>query len=205
VQSETLLLLERRQSLRSTTRNKKMSTGYHIANQESVYFVTFQVVEWIDIFSRKVYRDIILESLRYCQKNKGLEIFAFVIMTNHVHLLIRSSIGKLSDTIREFKSFTARQILDDIIDNPQESRKKWMLNLFEFSAKKNKRSEQHQFWTHENHAEEIVSNKFFEQKINYIHENPVKAGFVAKAEDYLYSSAAAYAGEYCLLNVSIVK
>jgi REP element-mobilizing transposase RayT len=144
-----------------------MSTGYHIANQGSVYFVTFQVVEWIDIFSRKIYRDIVLESLRYCQKNKGLEIFAFVIMTNHVHLLVRSSIGKMSDTVREFKSFTARQILDKIVESPQESCKDWMLNLFEFAAKKHKHSEKYQFWIHENHAEEIITNIFFDQKINY--------------------------------------
>ncbi len=182
-----------------------MSTGYQIANQESVYFVTFQVVEWIDIFSRKVYRDIILDSLRYCQKHKSLEIFAFVIMTNHVHLLVRSTNGKLSDTIRELKSYTARQINNDIIENPQESRKKWMLNLFKFAAKKHKRSEHYQFWTHENHAEEIAGNSFLEQKINYIHENPVRAGFVAKAEEYLYSSAVAYAGENCLLDVIVVK
>ena len=78
-----------------------------------------------------------------------------------------------------------------------------MLNLFEFSAKQHKRNEQHQFWTHENHAEIIFSNKFFDQKLNYIHDNPVRAGIVENAEDYLYSSARAFAGKSCLLEIPI--
>jgi REP element-mobilizing transposase RayT len=132
----------------------------------------------VDIFTRKVYRDIVIDSLRYCQENKGLEIYTFVIMSNHIHLLIRSDIGKLSDTI----------------DSESESRREWMLNLFEFAAKQHKRNEKYQIWTHENHAELIYSDKFIFQKIDYIHENPVRAGIVEKAEDYLYSSAGSFAG-----------
>ncbi len=179
-----------------------MSTGYQIIEQDEIHYLTFQVIKWVDIFTRKVYRDIVIDSLRFCQDHKGLEIFAFVIMSNHVHLLVRSSIGKLSDTVKECKSFTARKILDTIQDEP-ESRKEWMLNLFEFSAKQHKRNEQHQFWTHENHAEIIFSNKFFDQKLNYIHDNPVRAGIVENAEDYLYSSARSFAGKSCLLEIPI--
>jgi REP element-mobilizing transposase RayT len=91
-----------------------MSTGYKIQDQESAHYLTFQIVEWVDIFSRKVYRDIVIESLRYCQLHKGLEIYAFVVMSNHVHLLVRSSTGRLSDTIRDFKSYTAKQILQTV-------------------------------------------------------------------------------------------
>ncbi len=179
-----------------------MSTGYQIIEQDEIHYLTFQVIKWVDIFTRKVYRDIVIDSLRFCQDHKGLEIFAFVIMSNHVNLLVRSSIGKLSDTVKECKSFTARKILDTIQEEP-ESRKEWMLNLFEFSAKQHKRNEQHQFWTHENHAEIIFSNKFFDQKLNYIHDNPVRAGIVENAEDYLYSSARAFAGKSCLLEIPI--
>jgi len=168
--------------------------------QDSLHYITFQIVRWVDIFTRKVYRDIVIDSLRYCQVNKGLEIYAFVIMSNHIHLLIRSDIGKLSDTIREFKSFTAKQILL-AIDSESESRREWMLNLFEFAAKQHKRNEKYQIWTHENHAELIYSDKFIFQKIDYIHENPVRAGIVEKAEDYLYSSAGSFAGRPCLLEI----
>ncbi|MEA4974563.1 MAG: transposase [Paludibacter sp.] len=177
-----------------------MSTGYQIVEQETMHYVTFQIVEWIDLFTRKVYRDIIIDSLRFCQKNKGLEIYAFVIMSNHIHLLISSNTGRLSETIKEFKSYTAKQILKEI-ELGIESRKQWMLNLFEFAAKKHKRNEKYQVWTHENHAEQIYSDKFILQKIHYIHDNPVRAGIVEKPEDYLYSSARAFAAKSCVLDV----
>ena len=85
-----------------------MSTGYQIVEQDALHYVTFQVVKWIDVFTHKVYRDIVIDSLKYCQTNKGLEIYAFVIMSNHIHILLRGDIGKLSDTIREFKSPSPR-------------------------------------------------------------------------------------------------
>ena len=179
-----------------------MSTGYKISEQDELHYVTFQIVRWIDIFTRQVYRDIVIDSLRFCQQNKGLEIYAFVIMSNHIHLLIRSEIGKLSETIREFKSYTAKKILE-AVNTEAESRKEWMLNLFEFSAKQHKRNEKYQIWTHENHAEIVYGNQFMDSKIKYIHENPVRAGIVEKAEDYLYSSARNYAGLEGILEVII--
>ena len=177
-----------------------MSTGYQISEQNEVHYVTFQIVKWVDIFTRQVYRDIIIDSLRYCQQNKALEIYAYVIMSNHVHLMIRCGRENLSDTIREIKSFTARKILD-AIDTESESRREWMLNIFGFCAKQHKRNEQYQIWTHENHAEIVYSNAFMDQKIKYIHENPVQAGIVERAEDYLYSSARNYAGMEGLIEV----
>ena len=123
-----------------------MSTGYKIADQEALHYVTFQIVNWVDLFTRQVYRDIVIDSLKFCQTNKGLEIYAFVVMSNHVQTLLRSSISKLSDTIREFKSFTAKQILL-AIEMEQDSRRDWILNLFEFAAKKHKRKEKYQVWT----------------------------------------------------------
>lgn len=177
-----------------------MSTGYKIEDQEALHYVTFQIVNWVDIFTRQVYRDIVIDSLKFCQANKGLEIYAFVVMLNHIHILLRSSIGKLSDTIREFKSFTAKQMLL-AIEMEAESRRDWMLNLFEFAAKQHKRNEKYQVWTHDNHAELIYSDRFIMQKINYIHENPVRSGIVEKPEDYLYSSAKAFADLPCMLDI----
>ena len=179
-----------------------MSTGYQISEQDELHYVTFQIVRWIDIFTRQIYRDIVINSLRFCQQNKGLEIYAFVIMSNHIHILIRSSIDRLSCTIREFKSFTARKILE-AVNTESESRREWILNLFEFSAKQHKRNEKYQVWTHENHAEIVYGNQFMDSKINYIHENPVRAGIVEKAEDYLYSSARNYAGMDGVLDVIV--
>jgi REP element-mobilizing transposase RayT len=177
-----------------------MSTGYQIVEQDAPHFVTFQIVKWIDIFTRKVYRDIVIDSLRFCQQRKGLNVFAFVIMSNHVHLLIRSERGRLSDTIREIKSYTAKKMLE-AMNTVAESRREWMLDLFEFSAKQHKRDETYQVWTHENHAEIAYGNQFVDSKVTYIHENPVRAGMVEKAEDYLYSSARNYAGLNGVLDV----
>jgi REP element-mobilizing transposase RayT len=84
-----------------------MSHGCQIRNQSGLYYVTFQIVKWADLFTRQVYRDIIIDSLRYCQDNKGLEVYAYVIMSNHVHLLIRSLNDNLSDVIRDLKRHTS--------------------------------------------------------------------------------------------------
>jgi len=178
-----------------------MSTGYKITEQDRLYFVTLQVVEWIDIFSRESYRKIIVQNLRYCQKNKGLEIYGWVLMSNHMHALLRSNTGDLSGTLRDFKSFTSKKIIEEI-ESSSESRKDWMLRLFKETAYKHKRNSTFQFWTHENHAELIYSNKFIEQKLDYIHKNPIRAGIVSNADDYVYSSARNYAGEKGLLNVT---
>ena len=86
-----------------------MPTGYKISEQDQIYYLTLEVVEWIDLFTRKSYKDLLIESLAYCHQNKSLEIFAFVIMSNHLHLLARSGNGTLSDTIRDFKSFTSKK------------------------------------------------------------------------------------------------
>lgn len=180
-----------------------MSTGYQIKEQDKLHFVTLQVVEWVDIFTRQKYRDIIITNLAYCQKNKGLEIFAWVIMSNHIHLLIKSKNAELSDILRDFKSYTSKKIIEEI-DSCNESRKEWMLKIFKDAAFKHKRNSEYQFWTHENHAEYIFSNKFIEQKLDYIHNNPVRAGIVEKPEEYKYSSAKDYAGEKGLLEIEII-
>ncbi len=180
-----------------------MPTGYQIKEQDKLHFVTLQVVEWVDIFTRQTYRDIIIENLGYCQKNKGLEIYAWVIMSNHIHLLVKSEKEELSNILRDFKSYTSKKILEEI-DTCNESRKEWMLKIFRDAAFKHKRNSEYQFWTHENHAEYIFSNKFIEQKLDYIHDNPVKAGIVEKPEEYRYSSAKDYAGEKGLLEIEII-
>jgi len=169
-----------------------LSTGYKISDKEGLYYLTFQIVGWVDIFTRKIYRDIVIESLQYCQKQKGLELFAYVIMSNHIHLMARNQTEDLSGTIRDFKNFTGKKFLDELSDKT-ESRKDRIKVVFEYHGKF-KNSQSNQIWTHENHAELIYSQRFIEQKISYIHNNPVRAGIVEKPEDYLYSSARNYAG-----------
>jgi REP element-mobilizing transposase RayT len=168
-----------------------MSEAYKTSNPESTYFLTFQVVFWLDVFTRKAYRDIFIESLKYCRKHKEMEVFAFVIMSNHVHLILRNTNRKLADTIRDLKKYTANQIIN-LIDSSNESRRKWLLSEMAFAARKHNRNSNYQLWTHENHAIELINGEMLEQRLNYIHQNPVRAGIVEKAEDYLYSSARNY-------------
>jgi len=180
-----------------------MPTGYQIKDQDKAHYVTLQIVEWVDIFTRKIYRDIIIDALNYCINNKQLEVFAYVIMSNHVHLLIRSDKEDLSGTLRDFKSFTSKEILKAIMEE-RESRDKWMLSIFKSAAIRHKRNSEYQLWTHENHAIEVYSNKFVEQKLDYIHNNPVRAGIVTYPEEYIYSSAKNYNDEKGLVNVCIL-
>lgn len=181
-----------------------MADSYQIKNQAATYFLTCQVVGWVDVFSRQIYRDIIIGSLRYCIEEKGLVVHAYVIMTNHVHIIVRSNTAKLSDTIRDFKRFTSSKILRSIEENNRESRRDWMNIVFSYHAKYNKRVKDKQFWTHENHSVELTSNEMIDSRLNYIHENPVRAGWVENAEDYLYSSARNYASLNNLLEIEMI-
>ena len=142
-----------------------------------MYYLTFQVIDWIDIFTRKCYCEIILDSLKYCRTNKGLQLWSYAIMTNHIHVIVSAKNEYLSAVVRDFKRHTAVSILK-MIDSKKESRRHWMLNLFEFAAKKHKRNSKYQFWTHENHAISLESELFLRQKMAYIHLIPVRAGFV---------------------------
>ena len=140
-----------------------MGTAYQIHDQSACYYMTFQVIDWVDVFSRKRYRDIIIDSFKFCQKNKGLKLWAYVIMTNHIHVIMSSEENNSSDIIHDFKRHTSSKILKSIKEEP-ESRRDWMLKRFEFAASKNKRNGKHQFWIHENHAIQIESKKFMRQK-----------------------------------------
>lgn len=180
-----------------------MSTGYQIDNQDGFYFLTFQVIDWVDIFTRKVYRDILIDSLDYCRKNKGLQIWAYVVMSNHMHAIMSARNNILSALVRDFKRFTATHILKKI-STISESRRDWMLKRFEFAARSHVRSSKYQFWTHENHAIVLDSMAFLEQKMAYIHENPIRAGWVEKAEDWLYSSERNYIGKDSILEIDLL-
>ena len=132
------------------------------------------MVGWIDAFTRDEYRDILLNSIKYCQENKGLELFAWVLMTNHFHLIIRAKEGfALSDIMRDMKKITSKRIVAAIKENNKESRKEWMLFLFERFGRYNSNNTHFQFWRQDNHPIELFGAKAIQQKLNYIHESPV--------------------------------
>ncbi|HWB25111.1 MAG TPA: transposase [Chitinophagaceae bacterium] len=175
--------------------------GYKIRDQHGVYFITFSVVQWVDVFTRRCYIDTLLNSLQYCIKNKGLRIHAWCLMSNHLHLILSAENGNLSGLLRDFKSFTAKEILQQIAGNKEESRKSWMLWLFKQAGSGNSRNENSQFWQQDNQPVQLQTVEFTLIKLNYLHNNPVKAGIVDKAENYLFSSARDYNGVTGLLPI----
>jgi REP element-mobilizing transposase RayT len=182
-----------------------MGNAYQISNQNGIYFVTLTIVEWIDVFTRPIYKNIIIESLQFCQKEKGLKIYAWVIMTNHLHMIIAADPGNsLSDILRDFKKFTANKIINKIKSELGESRRNWMLWIFKKAGNRNPNNRNYQFWRQDNHPEELFSEKFTDQKLEYIHNNPVNAGIVDKAEEYIYSSARDYFGGKGLLEIEFI-
>jgi putative transposase len=172
-----------------------MSRKYKIRDQDKLYFVTFTVIQWLDVFTRNLYKDIFLDSLRYCQKHKGLELYAYCIMTNHIHLIIgRNKQARLQDIVRDIKKFTSVKIVEAVEKNPHESRKEVLLWLFRKAGKNNINNTNFQFWQQHSHPLELSTNEMTDRCLNYIHDNPVKAGIVLSPEHYLYSSAINYAG-----------
>lgn len=170
-----------------------MGRKYAIRDQEGLYFVTFTVVNWIDVFVRNEYKQILIDSLTYCQKNKGLQVYSYCIMTSHVHLILSVGSGHvLSDVIRDFKSHTSLQLKIAIRNNTFESRKEWLLLMFEMAGKRNKRNKDFQLWQQHNHPIELSTNEMMDQRLTYIHDNPVEAGFIDDPVDWVWSSCRDY-------------
>jgi len=126
--------------------------NYFITDQNATYFLTFTDEDWIAIFTRKEYKVVIADSLNYCIENKGLEVFAWCLMLNHIHLVCRAKEDyRISDIIRDFKKFTAKTILK-MIEKEPESRKEWMLYRFKYAGKFDNRIKTYKFWQETNHA-----------------------------------------------------
>ena len=166
-----------------------MSTKYTIKNNDNFYFLTFTTVQWVDIFSRQIYRDIMIDSFKHCQEHKGLHLHAYVIMTNHLHLIASAEKEKeLSGIVRDMKKFTSKKIV----------------KIFSSAGKFNYNNENYQVWQQSNPATELWSFEVIKQKTDYTHYNPVRAGLVQLPEHWLYSSATNYAGLESLIDVDLL-
>jgi putative transposase len=182
-----------------------MSRKYKFKDSTKPYFVSFATVYWLDVFTREEYKQIWVDSVKYCQQNKGLEVYAYCLMTNHAHMIISSETAKLSDIMRDMKKYTAEKIISAIKENISESRKEWLIKLFEQAAKVNSNNTRHQFWQQDNHPIELSTNEMLQQKLDYIHLNPVKAGFVSEPHHWKYSSALDYSGGKGILDILIIE
>ena len=144
----------------------------HILSE--LYFVTTTVVDWVDIFTRPKYKHIVIDSLAYCQQHKGLKVYAWVLMSNHLHMIIsvegQQTVG---DVMRDFKKHTSKQVLRKLQSDLQESRREWMLDRFSFAAGNDTKATNYKLWQDGYHPELLYTEEFYRQKLDYIHNNPV--------------------------------
>lgn len=159
------------------------------ANYDAVFFVTLTVVSWVDVFTRKDYCEEIIKNIQYCQQHKGLELYAYVIMSNHMHWIAGQKGGRLNNLLRDFKSYSAKQLLAMIYNGKEESRKDWMKIVFQYNAKFQRQNADNMFWQKVNHPIDCFNERELRQKMKYVHLNPVRAGYVAEAHHWWYSSA----------------
>ena len=179
-----------------------MSRKYKFHDNDKLYFISYAVVYWIDVFVREEYMLVMIDSWKHCQEKKGLEIYGWCIMPSHIHMIIGSKKNKLEDIVRDTKSFTSTTMKSSITEHLQESRKEWMLWLMQRAGKKNGNNNDWQFWQQHNKPLEIISQEMFDKTLEYIHQNPVQAGFVTKPEDWKYSSARDFCGMKGLVELS---
>jgi REP element-mobilizing transposase RayT len=170
-----------------------MGRKYTFHDPLGLYFITLTVVSWVDLFTRPCYVKILVDNLNYCSTNKGLKIHAYCIMTNHLHLIVSADeSNSLPDIVRDFKGYTSKKLFQKISSFEGESRKKWMLNHFVQQSKLNTRNKNFQIWHHDNHPVELITSYMIYQRIEYIHNNPVVAGYVDDPNHWKWSSCREY-------------
>ena len=183
-----------------------MSRKHKFTNNDDLFFVTFTVVNWIDVFTRTEFKDLILDSIKYCQAEKGLEVYAWAIMTNHLHMIIGTNKNPFNEIVRDLKRFTSRKLKEIIYIHPKESRKEWIIDLMTQTGEGNSNNKSWQFWQQHNHPVQLYSPKVIRQKLDYIHLNPARAGFVEEPWYWKYSSAVDYyADKQGLLDIIMLE
>ena len=180
-----------------------MSEKYKFHDPHGLHFVTTTVVHWIDLFTRKELRHIVLDSLKHCQSEKGLVIHGWCLMPSHLHMIVHSKKERLPDRFRDFKKFTAKQIVTNLVEI-NESRREWLMRAFQQSGHGLKRISRFKVWQDGNQPKGIETNEFLDEKLDYIHNNPVMDEIVDEPEHYLFSSARDYAGNIGLLHVDLL-
>jgi putative transposase len=179
---------------------RTMSEKYKIRDRNWPYFVTFTVERWIDVYTRDLYKNIFVDSLNYCIEHKRLIVHAWVLMTNHAHLLIDSTDVPIEFMVRDFKRHTSKATFKAIGDNIQESRG-WMTYFFERAGHGNCMNKHFQFWQNGYHPIHCWKKELILQKIKYIHQNPVRAGFVSYDYEWKYGSASNYVNDIGMVKI----
>ncbi|WP_456462804.1 REP-associated tyrosine transposase [Reichenbachiella sp.] len=181
-----------------------MSEKYKFLDPEGLYFTTSTVVHWIDLFTRAEFKHVIVASLKFCQEKKGLKVHAWVLMPSHLHMIVSAENANLSEIFRDFKKHTAGALIKEI-KRINESRKEWLLRAFKKSGKPLNRISEYKVWQDGNHPILLDSAKWVQEKLDYIHHNPVQSEIVDEPEYYWYSSARNYAGHVGMLKIEMLS
>ncbi len=160
-----------------------MRSRYRINDPDAPHFVTATIVEWLPVFASSACCDIVLRSLAYSRAQKGLSIYAWVILDSHLHAILSGP--DLAKTIGDMKKFAAREILAQV----ELEGRAWLLNQLAYYRAKHKTASAHQVWQEGVHPQAVLSDEMMEQKLVYLHNNPMKRGLVASPEHWRYSSA----------------
>ncbi len=176
-----------------------MRSRYKIVEVEAPQFITCTIVGWLPVFTRAKYLEIITASLTFCRQQKGLRLHGYVILDNHLHLIVSSD--DLSQVLRDFKRHTAKEI--QVVARQDD--KQWLLKQFEFFKGVQKVKSRHQVWQEGFHPQAIATEDMLRQKLDYIHYNPVRAGLVDRPEDWRYSSARDYLGQDGVLEIDVIE
>ena len=159
-----------------------MRSRYQVHELHRAHFVTATIVEWLPVFTSAACCDIVVRSLEHCRQHKALKIYAWVILDNHIHAILSAS--ELSAVLRDLKSYTAMQLIEQLASE----RREWLLNQLRHYRVAYKPNE-YQIWQEGSHPQAIMTDEMMRQKVEYIHNNPVKRGLVASPEHWRYSSA----------------
>jgi len=162
-----------------------MRSCYRINAPGQAHFITATIVELLPIFSTSACCDILVASLAHCQQQKDLKIYGWVILDTHFHPVLAAR--ELSSVLRDIKSYTAKLLLEQIATEGRE----WLLNELRHYRAAHK-STGFQVWQEGSHPQAIPTDEIMEQKLDYLHANPVKRGLVASPEHWRYSSAHAW-------------
>jgi REP element-mobilizing transposase RayT len=168
---------------------------YRFFETEYPYFLTCTVVGWLPVFTRPEAVQIVYDSWRYLQHENGLQIFGYVILENHLHLI--ASADDLSTVIQHFKSFTARKLVDLLECRSAAT----LLHQMRAHKLRHKTESEYQVWQEGSHPEQIQNDEMMWQKLEYVHNNPVARGYVDDPMHWRYSSARNYAGLPGLIEV----
>jgi REP element-mobilizing transposase RayT len=182
-----------------------MCRKYNFRDQLKLHFVSFAVVNWIDLFTRPEYNKVLLSSLRFCQNEKGLAVYAWCMMPSHVHLIIGTKSNDMQNILRDYKSFTSGKLREEILKHPSKSRREWLIWMMERAGKKNTNNKGWQLWQQHNQPIELSTNEMLDQRLHYLHMNPVVSGYVNEPEHWRFSSAIGYSGGKGLLAIDFIE